>query len=273
MKKRLHLSVALVVGLAVLATGCKAAGEAAPAAGRGSASASKSKKPAASAKPSTPSSASPSPAPSREPRKLKLGADGDDVREVQLRLKELGYDPGRIDGEYGQGMLMAVWAFQKVNRLTRTSTLGARFHRALAAPRTPEPLVRNGKDDRVEIDLRRQLLYVYRDGRLELISHISSGSGERFCAKDRGATKPRCRFAVTPPGDFRTGRRFAGWETSPLGKLYNPVYFNGGIAVHGALSVPLRPASHGCVRIPMSTAELFPKLVGTGVPVHVRRSG
>src|SRR5690606_11574040 len=76
---------------------------------------------------------------------------------------------------------------------------------------------------------------------------------------------------TTGTGDFRTGRRFSGWETSPLGRLYNPIYFNGGIAFHGALSVPKRPASHGCVRMPMHIAEYFPDLLGTGVPVHARR--
>ena len=46
-----------------------------------------------------------------------------------------------------------------------------------------------------------------------------------------------------------------------LGTLYNPVYFNQGIAVHGAILVPLQPASHGCIRIPMSVATLFPAMV------------
>jgi peptidoglycan hydrolase-like protein with peptidoglycan-binding domain len=272
MNKRVRLTVALVAG-AFVVSGCSGTGRATPAAG--SEGAPGEGKPGASAgpaKPAKPSAPPTTPAPSPKPRKLKLGADGDSVSEVQSRLKDLGYDPGRVDGEYGESMLMAVWAFQKVNRLPRTSTLGKRFHEALAAPRAPEPLVEDGKDDRVEIDLKRQLLYVFNDGQVKLISHVSSGSGELFCAKDKGATKERCRYAVTPPGDFRTGRRFEGWETSPLGKLYNPVYFNGGIAVHGAPSVPLSPASHGCVRIPISTAGIFPKLVGDKVPVHVRRA-
>ena len=34
-----------------------------------------------------------------------------------------------------------------------------------------------------------------------------------------------------------------GWATSRLGRLYNAVYFNGGIAIHGAPSVPTYPAS------------------------------
>jgi len=47
------------------------------------------------------------------------------------------------------------------------------------------------------------------------------------------------------------------------------LYFNGGIAIHGSKSVPAAPASHGCIRIPMSTAEWFPGQVHTGMPVHV----
>jgi lipoprotein-anchoring transpeptidase ErfK/SrfK len=125
--------------------------------------------------------------------------------------------------------------------------------------------------NRVDVDLRRQFLVVYRDGKPDLITHISSGSGELYCAKDRGATVERCRYATTSTGDFRTGRRASGWETSPLGRLYNPIYFNGGIAFHGALEVPRYPASHGCVRLPMHIAEYFPERVKTNMPVHVRR--
>lgn len=268
MNERVRVAVALMAGTAILASGCSQAGGATtPAAGKGKSSAGAGK-PAASAKPTTPT---PSPTPTRKPRTLKPGARGDDVRELQRRLKDLHYDPGSTDGKYGGSTLMAVWAFQKVNKLKRTSKLGKKFRAALDQPRQPEPLKEKGKSDRVEIDLKRQLLFVYEDGQLTLISHTSTGSGELFCAKDKGAKKKRCRYAGTPTGDFRTGRRFDGWETSPLGKLYNPVYFNGGIAVHGAPSVPLYPASHGCVRIPLSTADIFPKLVDSNVPVHVRR--
>jgi lipoprotein-anchoring transpeptidase ErfK/SrfK len=42
-----------------------------------------------------------------------------------------------------------------------------------------------------------------------------------------------------------------GFDSSPLGTLYRPMYFTGGYAVHGNPSVPAYPASHGCVRVPM----------------------
>lgn len=217
----------------------------------------------------TPTTPTPSPTPTH--RKLKPGAKGADVKELQRRLKALNYDPGKVDGKYGPSTEMAVWAFQAVNRMKKKSTIGKSFWKALDEPDEPRPMAKKREKNRVDVDLKRQYLVLYKNGEPELISHISSGSGEYYCAKDRGATVPRCRYATTGTGDFRTGRRFSGWETSPLGRLYNPIYFNGGIAFHGALSVPRHPASHGCVRMPMHIAEYFPELLGNGVPVHVRR--
>ncbi|HUR48214.1 MAG TPA: L,D-transpeptidase, partial [Acidimicrobiales bacterium] len=78
-----------------------------------------------------------------------------------------------------------------------------------------------------------------------------------------------CATAVTPGGSFKITRRIPGWRTSRLGQLYNPLYFNGGIAIHGAPSVPAYPASHGCVRIPMHSARWFPDTVPNGTPVYV----
>ncbi|TDC49397.1 murein L,D-transpeptidase [Actinomadura sp. KC345] len=219
-----------------------------------------------SARPTTPT---PTPTPTH--RKLKPGAKGSDVKELQRRLKALNYDPGKLDGKYGPSTEMAVWAFQAVNRMKQKGAVGKSFWEALADPEEPRPMAKKREKDRVDVDLKRQYLVLYKDGEPRLITHISSGSGEYYCAKDRGATVPRCRYASTGTGDFRTGRRFTGWETSPLGRLYNPIYFNGGIAFHGALSVPKGPASHGCVRMPMHVAEYFPDLLGTDVPVHVRR--
>jgi len=248
---------AVPLAAAVLLTGCNGTEEAAPPPPKTTPSAS-------------PTSPTPTPTPTRR-RRLKPGAKGPDVKELQRRLKELHYDPGKIDGKYGASTEMAVWAFQAVNRMKKKSTIGASFWKALDDPKRPRPVAKKREKERVDVDLKRQYLVLYKNGEPRLISHISSGSGEYYCAKDRGATVPRCRYATTGTGDFRTGRRFAGWETSPLGRLYNPIYFNGGIAFHGALSVPKYPASHGCVRMPMHIAEYFPDLVGTGVPVHVRR--
>ncbi|WP_405151821.1 L,D-transpeptidase family protein [Sphaerisporangium sp. NBC_01403] len=203
---------------------------------------------------------------------LKFGAKGVAVKELQGRLRELGYMPGKIDSKYGGTTQSAVWAFQKVQGLTPTSTINSRTWRALEAPRAPQVLVPSGKPDRVEVNLTKQVAVLYRAGQVKLITHISSGSGIPYCetATWQGKTQRFCGDARTPTGDFKTTWRRSGWHKSYLGQLYNPIFFNGGIALHGALSVPLAPASHGCVRLPMHVAQVLPSLLGTGVPVHVR---
>ncbi|GAA3011269.1 L,D-transpeptidase family protein [Streptosporangium longisporum] len=203
---------------------------------------------------------------------LKLGAKGAAVKTLQSRLAALGYMPGRIDGRYGGATLAAVWAFQKVNGIRPTSTVARRTWTALEAPRAPRVLVTRGKPTRVEVDLTKQVMVLYVGGAVKLISHISSGSGIAYCetATWQGRTQRFCGNARTPTGDYKTTWRRDGWHVSYLGQLYNPIFFNGGIAFHGALSVPLAPASHGCVRLPMHVAEVLPGLLGTGVPVHVR---
>jgi len=203
---------------------------------------------------------------------LRLGAKGTAVKRLQIRLRQLGYVPGKVDGRYGGATLAAVWAFQKVQGLKPTSTIGAGTWRALEAPRAPKVLVPNGKPDRVEINLTKQIVVLYRGGKVRLISHASSGSGIPYTETTvwNGKKQTFSGSATTPTGDYRTTWRVKGWHTSYLGRLYNPIFFNGGIALHGALAVPLYPASHGCVRLPMAVAEILPGMLGKGVPVHVR---
>ncbi len=56
---------------------------------------------------------------------LKRGSKGEAVKELQRRLKELGYYKSTIDGEYGSGTVSAVKAFQKKNGLTQSGTADA----------------------------------------------------------------------------------------------------------------------------------------------------
>jgi len=43
---------------------------------------------------------------------LKLGSQGPEVEQLQLKLKAAGYDPGNVDGDYGKRTVDAVLAFQ-----------------------------------------------------------------------------------------------------------------------------------------------------------------
>jgi lipoprotein-anchoring transpeptidase ErfK/SrfK len=196
---------------------------------------------------------------------LQRGDKGPAVEALQHRLIELHFDPGPADGSFGLATLYAVEGFQKLAGMGPDGKVGTAVQAALANPPAVIPLVPSGGATRVEVALKRQLLFLYKDGELRLISHISTGSGKTYCVK--GDCNNR---AITPIGSFRFAWRYSGWRESRLGKLYNPVYFtSSGVAVHGALSVPTYPASHGCVRIPMHIAEYFPSLVKRGDPVYV----
>lgn len=198
---------------------------------------------------------------------VAAGSRGDEVAYVQQRLKDLGFDPGPVDGQFGTATTMAVWAYQKLLGLTGDAVDG-RVTPELWS-QMQDPLAVAPKDGRsatsthVEIDLVRQLAIVWNGTSPALITHISSGSNRDWCENGW------CGVAITPPGAYSFTRRISGWRQSELGLLYNPVYFNGGVAVHGAENVPLYPASHGCIRIPMHVAEYFPSLVDKGDEVLV----
>lgn len=192
------------------------------------------------------------------------GDVGEAVATLEQRLDALRYDVGALDGTYDAVTAHAVIAFQKVHGLERTGRATDDVMAVLAGDGGHYPaLAPAGGPDRVEVDLARQVLFLYQHGALHRILPVSTGSGERFCSQGW------CRRAVTPRGAYSVYRVGRGWEYGPLGGLYNPLYFNGGIAVHGAWSVPGYPASHGCVRIPMNAAEWFPTIVGNGWPVFV----
>ena len=56
---------------------------------------------------------------------LKKGSQGEKVKELQRRLKELGYYKDYVDGDYGDATVKAVKAFQKMNGLTEDGVAGS----------------------------------------------------------------------------------------------------------------------------------------------------
>ncbi|HEX2851314.1 MAG TPA: L,D-transpeptidase family protein, partial [Acidimicrobiales bacterium] len=197
------------------------------------------------------------------PPVLAQGSRGPEVQALEARLAALHYDVGAVDGVYDSATYHAVMAFEKVTGLARTGKAPEDVVAAVQSAGDPPPLVAGGGATRVEVDLKRQVLFLYKDGALLRILSVSTGSGQRYCVQGV------CDVAVTPGGSFRVGRKIKGLHISPLGQLWNPLFFNGGIAIHGAPSVPATPASHGCVRIPMNSSAWFFDTVAAGTPVYV----
>jgi hypothetical protein len=187
---------------------------------------------------------SPTPTPKPTPKKpgdtLNPGDSGAYVLSVQQQLSGLGYWNGTPDGQYGMLTVQAVMALQKAAGLGRDGVFGPSTRRALLAG--VRPVSRLGGDG-VEIDKARQLLLMVRGGRVTMILNTSTGSGQHYSYA--GAD----RIATTPSGVFSVFRTVNHLDKGPLGDLWRPRYFNGGIAVHGAAAIPGYPASHGCARV------------------------
>ncbi len=195
-----------------------------------------------------------------------VGSSGPAVLAYQQRLASLHFDPGAVDGHFGQDTQYAIETVQKLYGLPRTGVIDNAVRFALSVFKWPKEHVpaATAEANRAELDLDTQVLVVYQNFQVRLITTTSTGSGHAFCGGDQG-----CQYAVTPAGKYAFQWHYNGWRTSKLGHLWNPYYFNGGIAVHGYPDVPVYPASHGCARIPMDIANYFATLVTQGEPIYV----
>jgi peptidoglycan hydrolase-like protein with peptidoglycan-binding domain len=179
---------------------------------------------------------------------LELNEEGDAVLALQQRLVDLGYWLGEPDGHYGQLTRQAVMAFQKVEGLGRDGVAGPATQERIAVAGRPAP--RGG--DGLEIDLERQVLLVVQGGEVRWAINTSTGNGEAYTSSGGGSA-----IAATPPGHYTIKREVDGVREAPLGTLYRPKYFNGGIAIHGSGSIPAQPASHGCARVTNSAMDML----------------
>ncbi len=279
------LAVAVSVGLAIVSTTSSspvgAVGPTLPPKKPGAAPATQPRKigppapaPKAAAKPkaakkSSPKRAAAKPKTAKAASGIGQGAKGAQVTAIQTKLQELKYDIPEVTGTFGDLTYHAVMAFQKLNGLDRTGRVGPQTLAAIESATAPEPMLADGGPDRVEVDIKRQVLLVWKGGEIAHILSVSTGNNKDFCVLDPETNKTECDKAVTPGGSFRVTRRWIGWRESRLGEMYNPLYFNGGIAIHGSPSVPAYPASHGCVRIPMPSAEWFHTVIPDGTPIYV----
>lgn len=247
--------------------------------------------PTSAATPTTTTAASPTTQPA-EPRTeldapLGVGSSGQQVEELQHRLTELGFAPGPIDGQFGNLTQASVWAFEKlVMQVPRAQPTGVvtdemwRFMQQPMAirPRRPDAATAN----HTEVYLPEQVVAFFVDDEPVMISHMSSGTGLAWREEvtidvgeygNEDGTAPLVRgeigVSITPGGVFTYHRFVEGIRNSALGGMWDPAYFNYGIAIHGALNVPLEPASHGCIRIPLAFADTFHDHLALGDQVYV----
>jgi peptidoglycan hydrolase-like protein with peptidoglycan-binding domain len=168
------------------------------------------------------------------PPYLSVGTTSPVVAELAHRLAALHYVVPSFSSTFSYDFVESVYAFQKVQGLERTGSVDSVFWAKLENPHVPAPRY-TSPADHIEVDKTHQVLYLVRDGKIALISPVSTAGIAGY---------------YTPEGRFAIYRKVTGYDTSPLGVLLDPMYFVGGYAIHGNPSVPPYPASHGCVRVP-----------------------
>lgn len=112
---------------------------------------------------------------------------------------------------------------------------------------------------RVEISLRQQKLRGWQGERLVIETNVSTGR----------------RGYATPRGEFRSGPEYSRHRVSRRydnAPMPYSVQVEGGVFIHGSRSVPRYPASHGCIRVPLSgknPARLFFEWVEPDSPIII----
>jgi peptidoglycan hydrolase-like protein with peptidoglycan-binding domain len=185
-----------------------------------------------------------------------------EMKAAEGRLAEMDYGTGPVDGVIDGVTRNALTAFQKWEGLRVTGRMSREDFDLIMNATAPMP--KDAGYKHVEVDLDRQvLLLTDNSGVVERVLPISSGSNKQY--KEKGGSG----LAYTPRGRFRIEAKISGWRKSPLGLLYYPNYFSGGLAIHGNPSVPHQPQSHGCIRIPMSAAVEMSRLLTLGTIVII----
>ncbi|MDF8265009.1 L,D-transpeptidase family protein [Luteipulveratus flavus] len=171
---------------------------------------------------------------------LKRGSTGTAVKDLQTKLSGAGYWLGSVDGSFGHLTQQAVWAIQKYWGLSRDGVVGPLTWGKVNLRQRPKSRYTT---TRIEVDKARQLMFVVSSGAVQLCLNTSTGANKPF---ESGGHWYDGR---TPSGTFKVFRYVPGWYHGALGDLYRPMFFNGGIAIHGSTSIPPYNASHGCCRL------------------------
>ena len=184
-----------------------------------------------------------------------------EIKEAERRLSDLGYWTGAVDGRFDNATRWALIAFQKYEARSITAQLTREELEAIRAGASPK-----GRDSgyaHVEVDIDRQVLMIVDEEDHVRVLPVSTGNDKLFMSDAQES------IAYTPRGRFVVYEKSFGWENGQLGSVYYANYITGGVAIHGYLTVPNEPASHGCIRIPMFAAREVSKRFKLGTIVLV----
>lgn len=228
---------------------------------------------------------------------LDLGSTGPDVLLLEQRLSGLGFYVGNIDDQFDANTEQAIWAWKKLvggkswqqlrddplKTTVDNDTWASIFEPTTVQPRRAGQAAQH----HVEVYLPLQVLVVFQDDIPLLVANLLSGeldesgmpmtycdtiladtdfSGQRI---DPPEQRDVCGTSLTPGGTFSVTRAYDGRRLSVLGAMDNPVYFNRGLAVHGASEVPASPSSRGSIRVSVDASREIRAWLDAGDPLLI----
>lgn len=121
---------------------------------------------------------------------LKTGSTGQPVRDLQQGLKDLGYDPGQIDGSFGPQTEAAVKAFQGDRGITVDGVVGPITWLNLDEADPAEPVLRSGSHGLpVRRAQKRLTLAGYDTGGVDGIYGSRTEAAVKHLQRDYGLTE------------------------------------------------------------------------------------
>ena len=181
------------------------------------------------------------------------GSSGDKVRDLQARLKQIGWFSGSVTGSYGSATASAVRGFQGKRGIPVTGEVDARtWSRLTAMTRTP---TEDAKHNRLPKPSKAGLDSRCLTGRAICISKSSNSLTWVVDGKPQLRMDVRFGAVGTPTreGSFSVQRKERTWTSTIYhSKMPYSMFFSGGQAVHYSSDFAARGyagASHGCVNV------------------------
>lgn len=208
-----------------------------------------------------------------------------EVREAQVIMTKFGLPTGAVDGLYGPNTARALCAFRQmsglpVSRSTVDAALLAKlrsYNTAYASLASVPAASLNGHATYLLAQKQCQAMLYVENGRYQRIMPMSTGmrghdtpNGIYSLSSTRRGWS--CSTIYPESCNYHAVGRFVG--ISDYGNMYNKRFFrSGGYYVHGSTAVPTYPASHGCIRVPVSDSDWMYDHVGNYGPTYFMVTG
>lgn len=212
------------------------------------------------------------------PALLKGGAEGDEVRDLQSRLKQIGWYNKLIDGRYGDQTIEAVRGFQEKRQLPATGEVDQRtLDRLHGMTRKPTEDEKNNREPEKRSSAAMSLDDRCLTGRVLCISKKQRKLAWVIDGEIKTVLDVRFGSEQTPTrnGSFSVGWKSRNHVSTEYGsEMPYAMFFSGGQAVHYSSDFASRGyqgASHGCVNVrdKGAIAALFDEVkVGDKVVVY-----